>query len=280
LKPVQFGYHRPATLSEALGLLSELGEEARPLAGGQSLIPLLNMRLAAPAWLVDLGSVGELRHLSAAGDQIKVGAMCTLASLERWPDTAARNPLLAAILPFISHFQIRNRSTLGGNLAHLDPAAELPALALLLGARIELQTSAETRTVTMDQFCLGSMTSSLAPAELVTAATIPWLAGSGWGFAEVSRRRGDFALVGAMAAVSPDRTTRAVVFGAGAVPQRLPRAESAAAAGDLRGAERCAAEEIKAQDDIHASAAYRVAVGARLVRRVVTEALDRIDPAA
>ncbi|MGH7862572.1 MAG: FAD binding domain-containing protein, partial [Candidatus Dormibacteraceae bacterium] len=141
-------------------------------------------------------------------------------------------------------------------------------------------TSAGIRSVTMDEFCLGSMTSSLAPAELVTAATIPWLPRSGWGFAEVSRRRGDFALVGAMAAIAPDRTTRVAVFGAGAVPQRLPRAEGAAAAGDLLGAERSAAEDIKAQDDIHASAAYRVAVGARLVRRVLTEALGRLDPAA
>ncbi|TMD04104.1 MAG: xanthine dehydrogenase family protein subunit M [Chloroflexi bacterium] len=234
MKSAPFEYARPTTLTEALDLLDRHGEDCKPLAGGQSLVPLLAMRLARPSLLVDLDRVPELRGFSAE----RVGAMATNAQLERRAGDLP--PVIAAALPHIGHFQIRNRGTVGGSLAHLDPAGEWPALALLLEAELTVES-------------WGPMTTALGADELLLSVSWPrWPAGARWAFAEVARRPGDFALAGAACTVIAGRT-RAVVFAVGPLPQL---------AGD---------GDFEVTGDLHASAAYRREVGKRLLDRVMTQ---------
>ena len=253
VKAAPFAYHRPGSLAEALDLLAEHGGEAKALAGGQSLVPLMAMRLAQPAVIVDLAEVPELRVRAGS----TVGAMVTNAALER--DSAGLPPVVGAALPHVGHFQIRNRGTLGGSLAHLDPAAEWPALALLLEARLTLRSRDRgERTLAAADFMVGPLTTALEPDELLTAVTFPdWPADGRWGFAEVARRPGDFALAGAACTVLGGRR-RVVVFAAGGLPQLLGEGTPIAATGDL-----------------HAGAAYRSAVAGRLVEQVLAEAGER-----
>ena len=261
MKAAPFEYRRPESLEEALDLLAEHGDEAKPLAGGQSLIPLLAMRLAQPGLLVDLQRVPGLKGVREG----RIGAMTTQAELER---KAALPGVVKAALPHIGHFQIRTRGTVGGSLCHADPAAEWPALALLLGAMLHVGSRRGRRAIAAADFFLGPLTTALEPDELLLEVELPPTAG-GFGFAEVERRGGDFALVGAAA-----QGGAVVVFGTGAAPQRLAGVESHLAAGGAPGPElRALAErEIQATGDIHASAAYRRRVGAALVERVVAEA--------
>lgn len=271
MKPAAFGYHRPRDLAEALSLMGELGEDARWLAGGQSLVPLLNLRLASPSHLVDISRLAPLAQVEFASDAVNVGAACTMAALERERRLSAHHPLLAAALPHVGHFQIRNRATVGGSLCHLDAAAELPAIALLTGARMEIQSRAGSRSLVMDDFWVGPMESALRAGELVTSVRFPWLQGCGWGFGEVARRQGDFALVGAAAQVTPQGQGRVVVFGAGARAQVF-EAPAGLTAGEF---ESQLEARLNAGDDIHASAAYRRRVGSRLARRILEEARGR-----
>ena len=265
MKSAPFEYRRPETLDEALALLAEHGDEAKPLAGGQSLIPLLAMRLAQPALLVDLQRVPELRGVNRRDGAVRIGAMTRQAELERWPELPA---LVGAALPHIGHFQIRSRGTVGGSLAHMDPAAEWPALALLLDAELELASSRGRRMLAAAEFALGPLITALEPDELLVAVTLRGADGR-FGFEEVERRPGDFALVGAAS-----QGGRIVAFATGARPQRLPGCEAYLAGGGWAGDElRALAErEIEATADIHASAAYRRRVGARLVERAVAAA--------
>jgi aerobic carbon-monoxide dehydrogenase medium subunit len=253
LKAAPFAYHRPGSLAEALDLLAEHGDDAKALAGGQSLVPLMAMRLAQPAVIVDLAEVPELRRRAGS----TVGAMVTNAALER--DPAGLPPIVASALPHVGHFQIRNRGTLGGSLAHLDPAAEWPALALLLEARLTLHSRDRgERVVAATDFMVGPLTTVLEPDELVTKITFPEWPGDGrWGFAEVARRPGDFALAGAACTILGGRR-RIVVFATGALPRLLEEGEP-----------------IAATSDIHAGAAYRSAVAGKLVGQVLAQAGER-----
>ena len=250
MKAAPFAYHRPETLEEALDLLAEHGDEGKALAGGQSLVPLMAMRLAQPSVVVDLGEIAELRVRAGR----RLGAMVTNATLERDPDGLP--PVIAAALPHVGHFQIRNRGTVGGSLAHADPAAEWPALALLLGAELTVRSRDRgERTVAAADFILGPLTTVLEPDELLTAVQLPeWPADAGWGFAEVARRPGDFALAGAACTVLGGRR-RVVVFATGARPQLIEDPG-----------------EIEATGDLHAGAAFRRGVAARLVEQVLAEA--------
>jgi aerobic carbon-monoxide dehydrogenase medium subunit len=257
VKAAPFEYRRPASLAEALEALAEAGDEARPLAGGQSLLPLLAMRLARPSLLVDLGRVAELRGVREDAGGLRIGAMTREAELERRPGLPG---ILAAALPHVGHFQIRSRGTVGGSLAQADPAAEWPALALLLGAEVEVASRRGARRVAARDLFLGPLTTALEPDELLVAVVLRDAEGP-FGFLEVERRPGDFALVGAAG-----HRGRLVVFATGAVPQRLARCEAFLREGGRPGPElRALAEaEIEATGDIHAGAAYRRAVGARL----------------
>lgn len=215
MKAAPFRYLRPESLEEALEALAEHGEECKLLAGGQSLIPLLVMRLAQPAVLIDLGRVPGLRGLRGP----RIGAMTTNSDLERLPDSVP--PLVLAALPHIGHFQIRNRGTVGGSLAHCDPAGEWPALALGLDARMVLRSSRGERTVTAHEFIAGPLTTALAPDEILLEVELPpWARSARFGFAEVARRPGDFALAGALCVAAPEGR-RLVLFAAGGVPVLL-----------------------------------------------------------
>jgi aerobic carbon-monoxide dehydrogenase medium subunit len=253
LKAAPFAYHRPQTLAEALDLLAEHGDEAKALAGGQSLVPLMAMRLAQPAVIVDLGEVAELRARQGA----TLGAMVTNAAMER--DPTGLPEIVPAALPHVGHFQIRNRGTIGGSLAHMDPAAEWPALALLLDARLTLRSRDRgERTLAAAEFMRGPLTTALEPDELLTSVTLPeWPEDARWGFAEVARRPGDFALAGAACSVVGGRR-RVVVFATGALPQLLEEPA-----------------DIEATGDLHAGAEYRRTVAGRLVERVLAEAGEK-----
>jgi carbon-monoxide dehydrogenase medium subunit len=288
VKPPRFEYLRPETLGEAVSLLAAR-PDAKPLAGGQSLIPAMNFRLAAPAALVDLARLEELRGVRAQGDGLRIGALTTHRELEHNPLIAGHAPLLAQAVPHIAHPQIRSRGTLGGSLAHADPAAELPAVMLALGALLELTGPSGTRQVAADDFFLGLFLTALAPGELITAVTLPGRPPrSGDGFQEFARRHGDYALAGVTLRLALDgagavHTVRIALFGVGDGPVRAGQAEQA-----LRGrapdpAARAEAAAIAAEadcdppSDIHASAAYRRQLVRVLTRRALEAALTRAE---
>jgi carbon-monoxide dehydrogenase medium subunit len=264
VKPAPFEYHRPESLEAALQFLAVHGDEAKPLAGGQSLIPLLAMRLALARHIVDLQRIPELRGIRVDGSGVRMGAMVSQREVER----DARMPgLVAAAVPHIAHFQIRNRGTVGGSLSHMDPAAEWPALALVLDAVMVAASVRGKREIAARDFMVGPMMTALEPDELLVEVVLP-AAEERFGFAEVERRSGDFALVGAAC------HGRAVcVFATGPRPQRLDRVEEFLRGGGRTGREleALAASEIEATGDIHASAEYRRQIGASLVGRLVAD---------
>ncbi len=286
MKPPGFGYYRPATLDAALALLAE-HDDAKPLAGGQSLIPAMNFRLAAPAALVDLGALNELRGITRQGDGLRIGALTTHASVERAPEVARIAPLLAEAMPHVAHPQIRNRGTIGGSLAHADPAAELPAVMLALEAQLVLRSCTAERRVPAREFFTGLFATALEPGELVTAIELAAQpARTGVAFEEFARRHGDFALVGVAVVVTLDAAgaIRAVRIALLSVGEGPVLAERAAAA--LRGQQpnpellRAAAElagnaDIDPPADLHASAAYRRQLARVLTRRALSRAVSR-----
>ncbi|HEX2091987.1 MAG TPA: xanthine dehydrogenase family protein subunit M [Longimicrobiaceae bacterium] len=286
MKPAPFEYHRPTTVEEAVDLLGRHGYDAKLLAGGQSLIPTMNFRLAQPAVLIDLNRVEELDFLREEEGGIRMGAMTRQRAAERSGLVGRGAPLLAETLPWVAHPQIRNRGTIGGSIAHADPAAEIPAVMLALDARFTLRSSGGTRAVPAEEFFTGLFGTSLEPEEILTEIEIPRPApGSGWAFAEVSRRHGDYALAGVAAAVVLDGSGRC----SGARITLLSVGEGPAlateAAGVLVGTEpsedvvRAAAEAvgrgIDPPADIHATAEYRRHLAEVLTRRVLPRALER-----
>ncbi len=282
MKPAPFRYVRPSSVDEAISVLAAEGYGAKPLAGGQSLIPAMNFRLAQPAVLVDLGDLDELRYIRETEGGLVMGAMTTHAAVERSAAVKERAPLLAEAMPWIAHLQIRNRGTVGGSLAHADPASELPAVMLALDARLRLRGPGGDRTVAFCDFCTGLFSTALAPDELVTAVEIPTLPnGTGCAFKEVSRRHGDFALVGVCAVLTLDAggtCTRASVtllsVGDGPVcantAEDLLLGRPPTADAIREAAEAAATRDIDPPADIHASAPYR----RQLARVLTTRALE------
>jgi carbon-monoxide dehydrogenase medium subunit len=261
MKPAPFRYLRPTTLDEALDALAALGDEAKPLAGGQSLVPMLNFRLARPGVLVDLGRVAGLDHMTLDAGEASLGAMVRQRRLELDPGLADRLPVLRAALRHVGHVQIRTRGTIGGSLAHADAAAELPALTVALDATIVVARSTGARVVPAVELYQGPWTTCLDPDELITGVRIPL----GWArttVRELARRHGDFALAGVVGArrapVADDPGVRLAGFGVGWTPVRLHAAESALAAGaTAREVGAAAATEVEPMDDTHADAAWR-----------------------
>jgi carbon-monoxide dehydrogenase medium subunit len=283
VKPAPFEYHIPDSLSGCLAVLAEHGDDAKVLAGGQSLVPMLALRLAYPEHLVDLNHVPELRAVSREDGVLLLGALTRHATLERDPLIAEAVPLLARVAPHIGHFQIRNRGTLGGSLAHADPAAELPGVARALDAEIEIAGPDGRRRVGAADFFETVFTTCLGPEEILVAVRFPvWGGGSGFAVEQVARRHGDFALVGAMTGVqvSDGRITRAAIAmtGVGTVPARRDDAEQSlvgqyVADVDLTAVGRRAAAGLSPSSDLHASSEYRTQVGAALVTRALTNAI-------
>ena len=283
MKPPVFAYHRPDTVEEALALLAELGGDAKPLAGGQSLIPTMNFRLAQPAALVDLNRLDALAHISESGEGgVFIGAMTRQRAVERSALVGERAPLLAEALPFVAHPQIRNRGTIGGSLAHADPAAELPAVTVALDATFHVRSTGSERRLRAAEFFTGLFAPALEPGELVVAIELPAPAPrTGWAFVEVARRHGDYALAGVAARVMLDGTgrcadARVVLLSVGDGPVVSPGAAAALAgqkpdAAAIRAAAEAVRQEVDPPGDIHASAAYRRHLAAVLTRR----ALDR-----
>lgn len=287
MKPAPFRYFAPDDLDQALALLDEHGWDARPLAGGQSLIPAMNFRLAQPAVLVDLGRIASLRGIEVTPEGgLRIGAMTTQSTVERDERVAHCCPLLHEALPWIAHASIRNRGTVGGSIAHADPAAELPAIALTLGATLHLSGSAGPRSVAATDFFLGLMATAVEPGELLTAIELaPTPPRSGHAFEEVARRHGDYALVGCATRVelADDGTVRDARIGLLSVADTPVLATEAAEA--LRGCrpdeaaiDAAAAAATAAADppgDIHASPQYRRHLVGVLVRRTLTRAVAR-----
>jgi len=290
MKPAAFEYHAPETVEEALALLEAHGDEAKVLAGGQSLVPLMNMRLARPGVIVDINRIRALDHLTPDGDALRVGALCRQRGAERAAIVATRCPLLHAALQLVGHVQIRNRGTVVGSLAHADPAAELTAVLAALGGTVTAVGPDGTRTIAADEFFVSYLTTSLDPRELLTEARFPTHPqGAGWSWMEIARRHGDFALagVGIVLAVRGGRITEARVglTGVGPTPVRAARAERALAGrvpSDALWTEAADAvrEEIDPEGDIHASAEYRRHVAGVLTRRALAEAYTRTAEAA
>lgn len=284
MKPAPFDYHAPTTLDDAVGLLREHGDDAKVLAGGQSLVPILAMRLARFDALVDLGRVDALRGIQRSNGDVSVGAMTTQATIERDPTIAAHVPLLAKAARLIGHFQIRNRGTVGGSIAHADPAAELPAVTLALDAALDVAGPEGMRTVPAADFFVSTFMTALEPADVLTAIRFPvWGAGSGFAVEEVARRYGDFALAGVACAVQVERgnvgRVAIAMFGMGSTPVRAATAEAAAVgtpvdALDVDELGRVAVQDLDPPSDIHASRAYRHKVGAVLVGRALRRAVE------
>ena len=292
MKPAPFAYHRPETVDEALALLAAHGPGTKPLAGGQSLIPAMNFRLARPAVLVDLNRIAALASVREETDALRIGAMTRQRTVERDPLVRRRAPLLAEALPHVAHAQIRNRGTLGGSVAHADPAGEIPAVLLALEARFDLRGPGGTRTVPAERFFTGLFETALAPAELLIEIAIPAMrARTGWAFLEVARRHGDYALAGVAATLTLDdagrcREARIALLGVGEGPV-LARRAAKSLAGEAptdkllrEAAAAAAAKDIDPPGDIHASAAYRRQLVAVLTRRALERAVARASGAA
>ena len=300
MKPAPFRYARASSLAEAVALLAAAPGDTKLLAGGQSLVPMLNMRLVRPAVLIDVNSVRELTGITPTPeDGLRIGALTRHAELTASPAVIERAPLLAEAARHVGHAAIRNQGTLGGSLAHADPAAELPAALLALDARVHVTGPRGAREVAADAFFLGLLTTALEADEILTAIEVP-AQPPGWGFVEIARRPGDFALAGVAAVVgvgrplalpSPPRggegvsgrreVVRLVGFGIGDRPLRLTGAERLltgapldAGSGARAGA--AAGPDCDPPSDVHGSAEYRRHLATVLTERALLQALARL----
>ncbi len=270
MKPREFDYVNAETTDEALAELAEAGDEAKVIAGGQSLVAMMNLRLLEPRVLVDISRIETLSYIRADNGFIEIGATTTQAELQAWPGLAEQVPMLHAAIPYIGHFQTRNRGTVCGSLAHADPSSELPLCLATLGGEVVLRSSRGERTLSADDFQTGMLSTARRDDELVAAARYPTRReGVGYAFREVARRRGDFAIVSLAAAVSND----SIRLGIGGVAERPTVRDWGALDGDaLDDALNAFAWDLGGYDDIHATSKYRRRLVRRLGRRVIEEA--------
>jgi carbon-monoxide dehydrogenase medium subunit len=283
MKPASFDYLRPDTLDEAIALLVQHEGDAQPIAGGQSLMPMLAFRVVAPRLLVDISRIPELGRISIGNDGVHLGALVRWRDIERDPRLLDAHPLLCAAIAHVAHYQIRNRGTVGGSLAHADPAAELPGLAVTCEAEIEIAGRAGRRLMKATDFFQAALTTALLPGELIVSVRFPvWKIGRRWAFEEFARRRGDFALAGVALFYDQDAAgkverIRIGAIGSGDTPLRLLAVEEmlrgrAIDPAAIREAAALAAMTVAPPDDIHASADYRRALLATLLERALGRA--------
>lgn len=283
MKPPPFAYRDPTTLDDALALLAD-DAEARPLAGGQSLMPMLNFRLVRPSTVVDLNRISALAGIAVDRGGATIGAMTRQVDALRAPVLAEQWPLIRMALEHVGHLQTRNRGTIGGSLAHNDPAAELPAVMLALDARMTVQRAKGARTISAQEFFVSSLTTAIVAGELLTAIHLPSPPpGAGMGFAELARRHGDFALAAAAIVVSRAGAghARVVVTGMGDGPQRIPAAEAALLNGRfgeaaIAEAGAAASAAVSPIDDLHAPAWYRRKIAGVMAARAARDAIGRM----
>ncbi|MGB6939319.1 MAG: xanthine dehydrogenase family protein subunit M [Xanthobacteraceae bacterium] len=286
MKPPIFDYHSPSSVDEALNLARRLGADAKFIAGGQSLVPMMNFRLVRPAHLIDLNGIDGLAYLRVENGELCIGAMTRHRDVEHSEIVRNGWPLISECMPHVAHVQIRNRGTLGGSLSHADPAAELPAVMTALDAKMVLRSSRGTRTVPAGGFFVSSLLTVAEPGELLTEVRVPSIApATGWAFDEFNRRRGDFAIVGAAALVRLDKAgtiewSRLVFTGVGEKPVRSRAVESALKGqarteAVLQAAAEQAGAKLSPESDLHASAGYRRDVAKVLALRMLTKAVER-----
>jgi len=290
VKAPPFEYHAAGSVEEAVGLLAEHGDEAKVLAGGQSLVPLLTLRLARPAHLIDINGVEDLAGVRDDGT-LEIGAMVRHRTLERSEVVRSANPLLTGASRLIGHTAIRNRGTVGGSIAHADPAAELPAVFVALEGEAVVRSGRGTRSIAAGELFEGFLTTALNADELLVAVRLPaWPAGAGWSFQELSRRCGDFAVVGVTAVVvlgadGRVATARVVFTGVAGTPVRATNAETLLT-GQVpsdalwREAAENAGAELHPPSDLHGTGAYRRHLATVLARRALQEAHGRAEVAA
>ncbi|MEJ8571465.1 FAD binding domain-containing protein [Microbaculum marinum] len=270
MKPAPFDYVRAGSLEEALEALAGAGADARIVAGGQSLLPMLNMRLARPGVLVDIMRLANLRRIEERGGEIVIGAGVRQAELEAWPRLADTLPLVAAMLPLLGHVQTRSRGTVCGSIAHADPSAELPLALVALGGAVHLRSQRARRRVAAGDFFAGMMATDMADDEMIEAVSFPAARpGTGHAFREVARRHGDFAIV-ACAAVVDGTVARLAVGGVADRPvvRAMPMPDEAG----LDDALNEFAWDLDARDDVHATARYRRDLVRAIGRQVLEEA--------
>jgi len=286
MKPVPFEYHRPDSIGEVLDLLDRHGPEAKILAGGQSLVPMMNYRLARPAHLVDINGLDELAYIRADDGHLAIGALTRQSDVEDSPEVARQCPLLVEATRLIAHRTIRHRGTVGGSVAHADPAAEYPAALLALDGEVVVRGSDGERTIAAEDLFVNPLTTSIRGDELLAEVRVPTVAPrTGVAFEEMVRRHGDYALVGVAASVSVDENgsctrARIALTGVDATPVRCHQAESLLSgrvpddAARREVAAACAADT-DPPTDIHASSAYRKAMVEVFARRALEKAVDR-----
>jgi CO/xanthine dehydrogenase FAD-binding subunit len=283
MKAHRFDYVRPTRLEHAIEVLAEYGDQAKVIAGGQSLVPMLAFRLAAPRFLVDIGRLPNLNRITIDNGGIRIGALVRWRDIECSAELKLAHPLLVEAVRHVAHYQIRNRGTVGGSLAHADPAAELPGVALTCGAEILVVGRHGQRTIPAGEFFIGPLSTSLQQDELIVELRLPpWRTGRHWAFEEFARRRGDFALAGVVLFYDPRKNGRAESVQIGAIgvadtPIRLTAAESvvqgkAITDAIVREAGAVASESVHPADDIHAPAAYRRALIGVLTERALVRA--------
>jgi 2-furoyl-CoA dehydrogenase FAD binding subunit len=266
MTPRPFDYARPDTVDEAVALLAEYGDDARVLAGGQSLMAMMNLRLAEPSVLIDITRIAELDAVHDRGDTIEVGAAVTQNKLLAWPDLKSKLPLLAAALPHVGHFQTRNRGTVCGSVAHADPSSEIPLSLATLGGAVVLRGRRGERVLAASDFQLDMLTTAREPDELIVAVRFP-RHGRGAAFREVARRHGDFAIVAVSAVLDGNGAIRLGAGGVAPTPvtRRIPDNAVADAVATL-------ADALDGYDDLHASAAMRRDILRNLAPLVIAEA--------
>jgi carbon-monoxide dehydrogenase medium subunit len=278
VKAAAFAYERPKDVKQAMDLLAD--PDAKPLAGGQSLIPMMAMRLARPRTLVDVAVLEELRQVEWGDDSVEIGAAVTQRRLERSPEVRERVPFLAAVIPFVGHREIRNRGTVGGTIAHADPGGEVPTAAALLDASLTVRGASGTRTLRGREFFTGPYQSQLGPGDLLTSIRFPTArAGDGFAFEEVARRHGDYALCGVGVHVRRRgdgvELARIGLLGLGQAPLVLDAEEQLGDAGGdperLRSVAERLAEPLQPSGDMHGSSEYR----RRLARVLIARCLER-----
>ena len=278
MKPPRFEYDEPRTVEETLALLAEHGEEAKVLAGGQSLVPLLNFRLARPERLVDVNNVAELDYLRLDDGTLRIGALVRQSRLERSEEVADAFPLLREAVRFVGHTQVRNRGTVGGSVAHADPAAELPAALTALDARFHVRSARGARVVHAGELFITHLTTALEPDELLTEIEVPLpQPGTGYAFVEFARRLGDFALGGAAVLLGPAGDASIALLAAAPTPVRVSQAEAflqgrVVDEATAREAAALAVEGVEPTGDIHGSSEYRRGLIQTLVQRALLAA--------
>lgn len=287
MKPPRFQYCAPRILDEALALLDQYQEDIKVLAGGQSFVPLLNMRLAGPAYIVDINHLSELLYIETEESYLAIGALARQRQIERLVLVQHKHPLLVDTIKHIGHMQIRNRGTVVGSIAHADPAAELPALLTCLGGEVLAQSVRGERVIQAEDFFQGYLTTSLEPGEMLTEVRFPWISPmAGWSFLEFARRSGDYALVGAIAVLTPNENDRCAsanigYLGVSGAPVRARSVEAIVIGTALdeptieAAAE--AARQVVSEDmsDVQATVEYRRDLTAELTRRALRAAWVR-----